>query len=85
MMLIAFMTKVVFELVIALGFLSKKRASLAIVDTYLDLPFEIIPILYILHSHHVVFKEVARLRSNSANESLKHNSGYFRTGQSIQR
>ena len=42
-------------------------------DTYLTFPCEIVPILYFLHSHHVVFKEVAKLRASTTSENSQSN------------
>ena len=69
LLLVAFWTDMVYELAILLGFLNENTASLAIMDTYLTFPCEIVPILYFLHSHHVVFKEVVKLRASAVTEN----------------
>ena len=69
LLLIAFWTDMVYELAILLGILNEKTASQAIIDTYLNFPCEIVPILYFLHSHHVVFKEVVKLRASAGTEN----------------
>ena len=65
LLLATFVTHSAYQLAILFKILEETTAAQAIAETYLTFLWEITPILYLLHAHHVVFKEVEALRART--------------------
>ena len=68
LLLATFVTHSTYVLAILFKILHETTAAQAIAETYLTCLWEVTPIIYLLHAHHEVFKELAALRLRSPTE-----------------